>query len=39
MNGHQVRIAQVNAIGFADLLARKEALLKAMQAEVEGKRL
>ena len=37
MNGHQVRIAQVNAIGFADLLARKEALLKAMQAEVEAK--
>ena len=37
MNGHQVRIAQVNAIGFADLLARKEALLKAMQTEVEAK--
>ena len=36
MNGHQVRIAQVNAIGFAELLVRKEALLKAMQAEVEA---
>ncbi|MCW6682174.1 manganese-dependent inorganic pyrophosphatase [Aerococcaceae bacterium NML160702] len=34
MNGHQVRIGQVNAIGFDDVLARKEDILAQMAAEL-----
>lgn len=32
MNGHDVRIAQVNAIGFDEMKSRKEELLTAMKA-------
>lgn len=34
MNGYNVRIAQVNAIGFEEMQAQKEALLHAMQSAV-----
>lgn len=36
MNGRNVRIAQVNAIGFDELLARKESLLAALTQELEA---
>ena len=36
MGGKTVRIAQVNAIGFADMLARKDALLATMEQEAQA---
>lgn len=36
MNGHQVRIGQVNVIGFDDILKRKSGLLEVMKEEVEA---
>lgn len=34
MNGQNVRVAQVNAIGFDEMKAQKEAILTAMQEEI-----
>lgn len=39
MNGRNVRIGQVNAIGFDDILARKDALLQQMVVEYEAQQL
>lgn len=36
MNGYNVRIGQVNAIGFDEVLARKEELIAQMQSELEA---
>lgn len=37
LNGHQVRVGQVNVVDFDELLARKEELLEAMDKENEDK--
>ena len=39
MNGRTVRVAQVNAIGFDDVLLRKEAVLNEMQATIQQEAL
>ena len=36
LNGHDVRIGQVNVIGFDEILARKEGLLSVMEEEVQN---
>lgn len=36
MNGKQVRIGQVNVVDFADILTRKDALLKQMKEEFDA---
>ncbi|MBG9989317.1 manganese-dependent inorganic pyrophosphatase [Aerococcaceae bacterium DSM 111176] len=35
LNGHNVRIGQVNVIGFEDILERKAGLLNVMESEVK----
>lgn len=39
LNGHQVRIGQVNVIGFEDVLERKEGLLQVLNEDVANKDL
>lgn len=34
MNGHKVRIGQVNTIGFDELLSRKDGLVEAMESKL-----